>query len=267
MSPSQPPLRRFVIVAAPRTGSNWLCTLLDSHPDILCHHEIFNPGGIHLAWSRRDGSLDLGSVAERDRDPESVLKRVWSNGLGHARVGFKMTRGQAEGVLAAVLADRTVLKIVLRRADALATFVSETLARQTGEWESYPGLDVGRQRPRIEVDPDELATHRGTNSAFYEAIDRVLEASGQTAIHTLYERLGTVEEQRRLLAALGVDPSPPLRGVTRKQTPTDLRRVVTNYDAVSGLAPAVEGRSQEQLPPERATAPLATSNPAPRTEV
>ena len=38
---------RFVILAAPRSGSNLLCTLLDSHPEILCHHEVFNPVG-HL---------------------------------------------------------------------------------------------------------------------------------------------------------------------------------------------------------------------------
>ena len=60
---------RFVILGAPRTGTNLLCTLLDSHPDVLCHHEVFNPAGIFWALGDRQGALDLGSMAERDADP------------------------------------------------------------------------------------------------------------------------------------------------------------------------------------------------------
>ena len=38
--------RRFVILAARRSGSNLLCSLLGSHPHVRCHHELFNPNGI-----------------------------------------------------------------------------------------------------------------------------------------------------------------------------------------------------------------------------
>jgi len=33
---------RFVILNAARTAAI-ICTLLNSHPEVLCHHEIFNP--------------------------------------------------------------------------------------------------------------------------------------------------------------------------------------------------------------------------------
>ena len=36
-----------------------LCTLLGSHPEILCHHEVFNPSGIFYALYYRDGRIDL----------------------------------------------------------------------------------------------------------------------------------------------------------------------------------------------------------------
>jgi hypothetical protein len=55
-------LTRFVIFAVPRTGSNWLCSLLNSHPEIICHHEIFNPERIIYSTSYRDGQLDFGST-------------------------------------------------------------------------------------------------------------------------------------------------------------------------------------------------------------
>ena len=90
---------RVVVLAAPRTGSNLLCTLLNSHSDVLCHHEIFNPEGIFYAITHRDGSLDLGSIQARDRAPLAFLDRVWQAHEGKACVGFKMTRGQNEQVL------------------------------------------------------------------------------------------------------------------------------------------------------------------------
>jgi LPS sulfotransferase NodH len=65
---------RFVILAAPRTGSNWLCSLLNSHPDVLCHHELFNPSGVFYALGHRDGALDLGTPEERDRRPLAFLE-------------------------------------------------------------------------------------------------------------------------------------------------------------------------------------------------
>src|SRR6516225_7630935 len=106
-SASSVPLR-FVILAAPRTGSNMLCTLLNSHPEILCHHEIFNHAGIFYALPLRDRGFSLGALEERDRHPLAFLERVWQTSCGYRCVGFKTTRGQNEQVLQALLNDRGV---------------------------------------------------------------------------------------------------------------------------------------------------------------
>ena len=83
---------RFVILAAPRTGSNMLCTMLDSHPSILCHHEVYNPKGIRLALSRRNTDFTLGTITERECAPEQFLERIWSEDRGYSCVGFKRQR-------------------------------------------------------------------------------------------------------------------------------------------------------------------------------
>src|SRR5438445_713979 len=116
--------RRFVILAAPRTGSNMLCTILDSHPLILCHHEVFNPDGIFYALDLRDGSFGPGSMEERDRDPLGFLARLWETDLGHPCIGFKMTHRQNEPVFQNVVHDREVKKILLRRQNRVKTYVS-----------------------------------------------------------------------------------------------------------------------------------------------
>lgn len=225
-------MKRLVILAAPRTGSNWLCTLLDSHPEILCHHEIFNPDGIHYSISHRNGALDFGTVTERDADVEAVLDRIWEQNLGSAVVGFKMTRGQSPVVLRRVLEDPEIRKIVVRRRNRVKTFVSEQVAAATGEWESYPDSPRSTQPIRVGVDADGLQRHIAQNEQFYDEIDAVLQSTRQEALSVTYEDLNADEERRRLLRFLDVEDM-PLSGATRKQLSRNLRDVISNFDELA----------------------------------
>ena len=224
---------RFVILAAPRSGSNLLCTLLNSHPEVLCHHEVFNPAGIFYALDHRDGSLDLGTIEARDRAPAAFLERLWTTRLGRRCVGFKFTRGQDETVLGIVLHDRGVRKIVLRRTNQLKTYVSAKIAEKTGQWEVYRESDLVADKPRIAVDFEEFHRHAAENDRFHAQIEDVLDRTSQESLHVNYERLFHEDEQLRWPRFLGASRlSVPLRAASVKQNPTDLRRIVSNYDEV-----------------------------------
>jgi LPS sulfotransferase NodH len=132
---------RFVIFAAPRTGSNLLCGLLNAHPDILCHHGLFNPKGIHYARDHRDFAPD---ISDRDADPLRFLDRIWAAAAGRRAVGFKMNRGENGVTVDAMLRDLAVKKILLKRRNRVRAFVSETIAEMTGLWEPRMGC---RSRP------------------------------------------------------------------------------------------------------------------------
>jgi LPS sulfotransferase NodH len=223
-------MSKFAIIAAPRTGSNLLCTLLDSHPEILCHHEVFNPSGIFTALTQRHRTMELGSIASRDRDPLGFLERVWTSGRDHRAVGFKWTRGQNEVVLRSVLGDVSVKKIVLRRSNRVKTFVSDKIAQRTGQWEVYDAAELIRPRPHIEVDRHELLRHIELNAEFYERIQQTLDESSQPYIDLVYEMLFDKAEQRRLLEFLEVeDTKYTLVAASVKQNPTDLKDVVANF--------------------------------------
>ncbi len=222
----------FVVMAAPRTGSNWLCTLLDSHPEILCHHEIFNPEGLHYALRLRDGSFDLGTVAERDHAPEAVLERIWQESRGHRAVGFKLNRGQDARVFRRVLSDPWVRKILLRRRNRIRTFVSERIAERTRRWESYVGggaeADAGPLR--LVVKAAALRDGVTRNERYYEALEMELRASGSPHISLVYERLADEEERRRMLRFLRVAELPQLLiGATHKQNPYPLSETIANF--------------------------------------
>lgn len=222
--------RRFVILAARRSGSNLLCSLLGSHPDVRCHHELFNPNGIFTVVDERDETTPTEALAARDRDPLGFLDHIWRDTRGARAIGFKMTPDQAPDVLAHVLADAGIAKIVLRRRNALRRLVSERIADITGRWEAYDDASP-LARPRVRVEPGELAAHAARVEAFHAGIDAALLRSGQSALTLRYEYLFDADEQSRLLALLGL-PSHPLRTRSVQQNPEPLDQLVENASAL-----------------------------------
>jgi LPS sulfotransferase NodH len=229
---------RFVILAAPRTGSNMLCSMLNSHPLVLCHHELFNPEGIHYALGHRTGEIDIGSLAERDRDPVEFLARMWRHSGGAQALGFKLNRDQNETAFAAVLSDTDVRKIVLVRRNRVETFVSELIAQATGRWESYATSDLRPYAGTIHVDAGELRDHVERNRAYYSAIRKALTSTGQPHLEVAYEDIGRNSEQRRVLDYLGIPAGRMmLQPATRKVNTSSLRELVANHTAlVAALA-------------------------------
>lgn len=231
MSEGQPV--RFVIFAAPRTGSNLLCGLLNAHPNILCHHGLFNPGGVH--WARDRGGR--GDVAERDRDPVAFLDTVWASGSDAWAIGFKMNRDENVEAANALLRDPGVLKILLKRRNRVRTYVSEEIARRTGVWETYDER-AGTEIPALHVEAGDLIRHSDLNAAYYAAIESSLGATGQAWLETDYEALANLDEMARILAFLGVEAGSALPAASYKRGPADLGAVVENFDELAG---ALEG--------------------------
>jgi hypothetical protein len=247
MTGSRPRPTRFVVLAAPRSGSNMLCSLLNSHPQVLCHHEIFNPGGIYYALPLRQNGFSIGTLEDRDADPLTFLERVWATPLGRAAVGFKMTCRQNPAVFRRVLDDKGVRKIVLRRRNRVKALVSTLVAERTGVWEAYREADVPRCRPKVRVTPQALREHVRADDAYYAEIDGVLRLTAQTYLRVAYERLGTPDERVRVLRFLGVRPdsaqqAAAMTAASVKQNPPDLREVVENF---AELLASVRGTSLE----------------------
>lgn len=221
-SPNEP--RRFVILAAPRTGSNALCSLLQSHSDVLCHHEVFNPAGAFLALPLRDTAFSLGPLEERERDPMTYLSRIWRNNLNHRVVGFKMTHRQNPSVFEAVCEDPAISKIVLRRRGGLRTYVSRLIAEQTGVWESYGAVPEATAINKVSVDYQKLIDAVAYNAAYYAELEQ--RARGP-CLSVEYEKLFDPKQQAVLLDFLKL-PQQPLRCHARRQNPQSLACLVGN---------------------------------------
>ncbi len=234
-------MTQFVILAVPRTGSNLLCTLLNSHPQILCHHEVFNPQGVFTALDYRGQGLTVESLQQRDEDPLGFLDRVWKTGTDDMCVGFKWTRGQNEEVLKSVLEDTGVKKIVLRRRNRIKTYVSERIAQETKQWEVYSRRELKMPRPRIHVDAEELLEHIASNQRFYARLSDVLSQSSQPHLEVEYETLFDRSVQIRILEFLAVSsPETPPIAASVKQNSNDLRDSIANFSELAAGLPEGE---------------------------
>ncbi len=227
---------RFVILAAPRSGSNMLCSLLHSHQHILCHHELYNPADIFYALPLRKSKFQLAqSMQERDQKPLQFLDRIWRNNLAMPCVGFKMTHRQNPKVYQALLADHNIKKIILKRNNVVKVHVSKLIAECNGIWEDY-GDKNNKERTTVTVDVKKLNEDIAFNDAFYQEIETTLKSSLQEYCVLEYERLNQVTCQKHMLDFLGLNYQ-PLTTESVKQNPTDLRKLVSNYNELMHNCP------------------------------
>jgi len=231
-----PRLERFVIMTVPRTGSNMLCTMLNSHPEILCHHEIFNPAGVFYALDLRDGSFTLGSCAERRADPLEFYRRIWRRPLGRPRVGFKFCLSQEPEIYELLAGGEPTLKrILIRRRNRIKPFVSYKIAELLDQWEVYDPGELIAERPQVEVDLGELRANIVSTEEYYERLSNRWRNLGREQLTVWYEELLEPAGLSEVLTFLGVrgDPAEKLAIGSVKQNPTDLRQLISNYDQLS----------------------------------
>lgn len=224
---------KFVIVALSRTGSNLLAGMLDSHPEVLCHHEMFNPTGIHRSLRYKGSDLTFGTVEERNRDPWAFAAKVFAYSGGAKAVGFKMGSRQNDGFLVSTLLNRNIRKIILRRRQWLEQFVSQRVAEKTNVWSNMPAFasteTSARQPVRIRVDTKDLLRFIRKREMFYHGVEFLTSMTRQPVIHVAYEDLGDGSIMRDILEFLEVNPNIDLEKKTRKQATASLADRVENY--------------------------------------
>jgi LPS sulfotransferase NodH len=250
-----PATTRFAVVCHARTGSNFLCGALDSHPSVLCHHEVFHRDGIHYSLSHRDRFAHVGTAAERDADPQSFLDRLLADDRGHAAVGFKVMRGQNPDIVEAVLRDRAIRKLVLRRENRVRVFVSKLRALKADVF-----AHVGYDGVAVRVDPAELLAFVDDYDRFYAGVDAAL--GRQPALRLSYERLAEPGTLAQALTFIGVEPDEGLlRPRHERQSSDTLRDAIENYDeleaALRGTALHADLVAEEAAAPERRPAVVA----------
>lgn len=224
-------MTKFIILNAPRVGSNLLCTMLDAHPEILCHHEIFNPHLLGYARSLNQTDFSIGTMEERQENPIEIYNRIWENHLGFDCVGFKLCWRQHEEIFYHVLKDKTVKKVILKRQDQFRSFVSLLMARKTGEWVVYNDETINHQPTKVFVNPAEFQEFIAFNQAYHSEMEELLETSNQDWFDLAYEEMFEFMTLKKLSNFLEVSPHfvEKMRPGTKKINGVEIEDLVENF--------------------------------------
>ena len=215
----RPEARTLGILASPRTGSTLLCALLNRTPGVVCHFELFHRDMIQLS----DRTLtEAAALAARNADPLGFLGKLRreASERGAHLVGFKHFAHLSDAVTDAIVADHGVRLIHLSRANVLAQYSSELIARTSGQWVRHPG----RAAPRLEV-PFDVAEFE-TFERYQRRVeaDRVsrLAAAGRTVLFLEYAALVRPQTRARLSEFIGVTIPEEAQADIRKQNRPDI---------------------------------------------
>lgn len=230
-SPERPV--RFFIVTIGRTGSTRLRLLLDSHPQVRCHGELY--GGNLGTLAPADSPLHAELLAERAADPAGFLARRAFAAESVQAVGLKILRSQLTqwtGLLEALRSDAGVRVIHLVRKNGLKRFLSEYFV---GTVTRKHLLLPGETPP--EVEPVELPVEL-LLSDLHKVAEQSVEIRSLFAGHPFHELAyeDSLEDNgpalRGVQAFLDV-PLAPLSCQIRKVLPDDPKRLVANFAEVS----------------------------------
>ena len=223
----------FAILGRPRTGSNHLVSLLNSHSDIVCYGEIFR-SEFKLA-SRIDKSLkDLAEPSVRLKNAKAVVDRIVALNPEVSAVGFKVFPNHVK-FKRGVFGNRISRIVSLVRDNDLAVYSSGKTASITG----HGALRVGQAavRARIRFDSEDFARFRAKldkERRFWE--DFVASSPQEKQFRIAYEDINDPDRLHDLQSFLGVTPE-TLASDMQKRNPADiLDRFENPDDAASYLA-------------------------------
>jgi LPS sulfotransferase NodH len=225
---------KFTIFSGARSGSSLFCNLLNSHPEILCHSELFNLKKIYYSQNISN-NLGINTVEERDRNVELFLAKVWQQTLNSNAVGFKILCNQNPSAASLVIKDKTVRKILLVRRNQIKSYVSMLIALKTNEWYLSKNKSQGKENQQLSVKVNVEGLHNWIkkHNKCYESIRQQLRNSNQSFLEISYEDLvGPKNElvKSSVLQFIGVSAQPHILQTTlKKQNSENLVDLVSNF--------------------------------------
>ena len=196
---------RFVVIAAPRSGSTFIERFLHAQDDIFCNGEVFHRKKAYLSWPERDLTETVQAELETLRaKPKQLIERVYSMSYGRAHVGFKLLLYHAPEALDALVADPNVKKVLLFRQNAMASYASDRVANETQTWQIEAGKKLP-SIPKVRFDEKDFQRFWRRRSNAYRRVAKKLTDSGQPFHMIHYEEISEPVFLASLLCFIGAN--------------------------------------------------------------
>ena len=239
-SENQQNYQKFLILCYPRTGSNFLVSLLQSHPQIRSFGEMFSEDDkLHWGYSgyQSPNIIDLKTEEPIFFIDQLVYRQNFP--LLIRAVGFKLFYFQPkqlkQKVIWQYLNKIEDLKIIhLTRKNLFHIYISHQLAIKTNQWDLLTKETNPQESPLLEpifVDYKSCLTQFQLIKDWETQYSNFFNLPTQQYYNITYEDLvnNIKQETYKLQDFLGVDQR-LLTAYTKKQGTKPMREIVANYD-------------------------------------
>lgn len=232
---------QFVIIANPRTGSNHFICLLNNHPLIHCHNEVFHRNAVYLHGENKEHLIE-----QRNKEPLKFLNQMYEQTESEC-VGFKIFDNHNEVVLTHLINNKKIKKIVLYRPNFLAVYSSQKIAESSGNYISMSNdfdktnksLFKSQNESMIDFDPDDFTKKYQKYNSFYGHIIKELNNSSQNYLYTTYEEYLNQNLFKRVFSFLGYEFNRDLQSRFKKQNSSNILSRFKNQEAVKEYLNAI----------------------------
>lgn len=227
-------MTRFIVLSTQRSGSSYLCSLLDKHPSITCLRELFRPGAKHAITYRRYRRSSIPRVIRHVLDSRGSIDRYLSGIYGPPQpaeaLGFKLMYGQVRRYPEVVdwCRHNEVRVVHLIRRNSLKVIVSRQIAAERGiYWSTRPV-----ETRKVNLKTRALVARLRESNTLVEK-HRALFSS-LPYMEVVYEDFVADRdaELRRILEFLGCDVNVQLTSELVKTSPDALDLLIENYEDV-----------------------------------
>lgn len=176
---------------------------------MYCHREVFAKNKVLFhGQSEERNRLNEELLTLRSQDSDAFLERIFAMNDGRDHVGFKIFQGQNDAVLARLLEDPAIGKIVLYRRNVLAAYSSALAAKETGVWGAKASTRLAK-RPKVRFAAANFVKFHDRRVQFYRECAARIVAARQQFHWIEYESLNEPAKMLNLLAFIGVKAGKP----------------------------------------------------------
>lgn len=228
--------QKFIILCTGRTGSNFLCSLLQSHSRIRAFAEVFQDlKGKRILWDYPGyNSEEFWEMRENNpiKFMNNIVFRYFPKSV--SAVGFKLlyhhAQAENEKCIWEHLKQIKDLKIIhLKRKNWLEQYTSVMVAKQTRKWVVKTNDSNSKTEDlRIAIDYNDCIEYFQTIQNFQMEYDNLF--AGHQILEVIYENLAKdyINETKRIQEFLSV-PYQKLYPSTYKQSKQIMSETIINY--------------------------------------
>lgn len=233
---------KFVIIGLPRSGTTYLMSMINAHPQAVCSGERFNPYSIIGVAADRNDAFD--AVLTRDYRATAFFDASFAQ--HHPKeptaIGIKFMIGHNIEVLHHLASQPDLRLIYVHRANKLAQITSLLRALETGVWAETKHRPPAPPKAKLRCGPRVISHHLHEYATQDMLFAHWFNGLPHQKMIVEYRDMHRPDFATTLCRFLGLPVVPDLRGTLQKQgTNTILdrfehRAVIAEYFAKTGHA-------------------------------